>query len=376
MRCAIIAKRDYWRSLCKRRVALWAGNRSIRAVLAGCSDFAPGAGRLVLPGRHSIRKLNRMRNKMNMMKRFVKSFILKGTAVVRSLASALRAGRYRATRCPQSRHAAIRKAGSPFYYGWINIVSPFRMAFPRRLKHVAPFSERHRSLSFALQPKRQRSFVAFRPGILAKALVLGGLVAGLSASGEEENEWKQAGDRIPDAVLRTADNEPFSLREEVSEQPAVLIFYRGGWCPLCTAHLFELARVESELRERGFQILGISPDRPEKVRESEDAGDFEYRLLSDSDMVAARGFGIAFQVEDELVRTYMESHGIDLEGDSGRDHHMLPHPAVFVVDTGGIIRFANVNPDYRVRLSGEEILEAANSISRSNPGESEPNVEQ
>ncbi len=204
--------------------------------------------------------------------------------------------------------------------------------------------------------------VTCRPIALVKALVLGSLLAGVPALGDVENEWKQAGDQVPDAVLKTADNEPFPLREAVSEQPALLIFYRGGWCPFCTTHLSEVASVEQEIREMGLRIIGISPDRPGKIKETERSGDFEYLLLSDSDMDAAQGFRIAFQVEPDLVRVYRENHGIDLEADSGRDHHLLPHPAVFIIDTEGVIRYADVNPDYRERLSGEELIEAAKSV--------------
>lgn len=55
---------------------------------------------------------------------------------------------------------------------------------------------------------------------------------------------------------------------------------------------------------------------------------------------------------------------IDLEAASGRTHHLLPHPAVFVADTGGTIRFAHVNPDYKVRLEPKSILEAAKAAVR------------
>ncbi len=45
----------------------------------------------------------------------------------------------------------------------------------------------------------------------------------------------------------------------------------------------------------------------------------------------------------------------------GKTHHLLPHPAVFVVDAKGAIRFAHVNPDYRQRLDPQAILKAARS---------------
>ena len=37
------------------------------------------------------------------------------------------------------------------------------------------------------------------------------------------------GTTIPAVTLRTADGEAFDLNAAVSQQPSVLVFYRGGW---------------------------------------------------------------------------------------------------------------------------------------------------
>ena len=167
------------------------------------------------------------------------------------------------------------------------------------------------------------------------------------------------GDEVPDVTLRTEEGTEVSLRKLISEKPTVLIFYRGGWCPFCTRHLQALVGIEDNLNRAGAQMLAISMDQPAKLKETPDRDKLGYRLLSDSDAAAAKAFGIAFQVEKSLVRKYKESYQIDLEAASGRDHHILPHPAVYVADTNGRIRFADVNPDYRTRLEPAKILEAA-----------------
>lgn len=38
-----------------------------------------------------------------------------------------------------------------------------------------------------------------------------------------------AGLRIPSVKLRSADDSEFDLAAAVKEQPAVVVFYRGGW---------------------------------------------------------------------------------------------------------------------------------------------------
>lgn len=170
------------------------------------------------------------------------------------------------------------------------------------------------------------------------------------------------GDAAPEVTLRTDKDAAFDLHAALKQKPAVLIFYRGGWCPYCTKHLAALAGIEKDLADAGFQLLAISTDQPSKLREKPENGALGYQLLSDSRMIAAKAFGIAFQVPDELVAKYKSGFGIDLEAASGQTHHLLPHPAVYVVDQKGVIRFAHVNEDYKVRLEPEKVLEAARAV--------------
>lgn len=166
------------------------------------------------------------------------------------------------------------------------------------------------------------------------------------------------GTTIPDVTVRTAEGDTVTLRERISRQPTVLIFYRGGWCPYCNRHLAELQRVETQLTEMGYQILAVSADRPEMLRELRLDSVPGYTLLSDASMEAARKFGLAFKVDAETVEKYREN-GMDLEMRSGHDHHLLPVPAVFLVNTDGKITFQYVNPDYRTRIKSEVLLAAA-----------------
>lgn len=168
----------------------------------------------------------------------------------------------------------------------------------------------------------------------------------------------KVGDSIPDVKLRTEDDKEVSLRKLVSEKPTVLIFYRGGWCPFCNRHLQSLAGIEDDLNKAGVQLLAISMDQPAKLKATPDREKLHYRLLSDSDATAATAFGIAFKVDDKTVEKY-NGYGINLDAASGNDHHILPHPAVFIANTNGVIRFAHVNPDYKVRLEPAKILETA-----------------
>lgn len=181
---------------------------------------------------------------------------------------------------------------------------------------------------------------------------------------EVQIEHLDVGDALPTGEVRTDEGNIVAVQNLVAEKPAVLVFYRGGWCIYCSRHLAALADIVPALDDMGFQILAISPDRPAKLREKPKFENLPYTLLSDSSMTVSQSFGITFKVEDERVAKFAKNYGIDLEGDSGETHHLLPHPSVFIVDSGGIIRFAHVDPNYRKRLDPEEIQKAADGVLR------------
>ncbi len=107
----------------------------------------------------------------------------------------------------------------------------------------------------------------------------------------------------------------------------------------------------------GATMVGISPDDPAHSRQNIAKNSIPFPILSDSEVAAAKAFRLAFRVDDETVKKY-QGFGIDLEKASGKSHHALPVPAVFIVDRGGKIIFAHSDPDYRQRLEPARIVEA------------------
>jgi peroxiredoxin len=125
--------------------------------------------------------------------------------------------------------------------------------------------------------------------------------------------------------------------------------------------LVQLREIEPELKGLGVQLLAISPDRPSKVRETLDKHKMGFTLLSDSEMIAARAFRVAYKLDDQTLQE-LRKYNIDVEDASGQQHHMLPVPAQFLVATNGVIQFEYVNPDYRVRIDPDLLLSTARTI--------------
>lgn len=197
----------------------------------------------------------------------------------------------------------------------------------------------------------------------AGVLVIGAgmAIAGLDdmvASSAETTKPLKAGVKAPNPGLHNLEGKKTDLTTVVGEKPTVLIFYRGGWCPYCNRHLAELGKIEGDLMEMGYQMVAVSPDTPAELNKSTEKGELKYKLFSDSSAQAAKQFGIAFKVEESLVTKYKNDYKIDLEAASGQKHHILPVPSVFIIKKGMIV-YSYSNPDYRVRLKGDEVLAAA-----------------
>jgi peroxiredoxin len=197
---------------------------------------------------------------------------------------------------------------------------------------------------------------------LTSALLVLTLAAAAAAGGASPDDPArvkplEVGVTAPAFSVREADGKPFRFEPKKLSKPTMLIFYRGGWCPYCNAHLKDLRTAVPQVSELGFDVLFLSTDRP-AILSSSLKEPVDYHLLSDSEVNAARAFGVAFRMDDATYAKY-KSYGLDLEETQGATHHELPVPAVFIVDRKGTIRFAHTNADYTQRLPAAEVVEAA-----------------
>ncbi len=178
---------------------------------------------------------------------------------------------------------------------------------------------------------------------------------------------KATGDAAPAFTVRTVDDEPYRFDPHALERPAILISFRGGWCPYCNLHLSELRNVIPQLSDMGYDVLFLSGDRPEQLYEGleadtqQDIAGRNYVILSDADMQAARALGIAFRI-DAGLHDYLERKDRDYEGSSIGKHNALAVPAVYVIDVDGRIVFDFVNANYKIRLPADELLTAARRV--------------
>ena len=70
----------------------------------------------------------------------------------------------------------------------------------------------------------------------------------------------------------------------------------------------------------------------------------------------ADAFALVFTVDTRIQAMYLERLGNDLPVLNGDDSFTLPLPATYLIGQDGIITYAYVNADYRLRADPEEVL--------------------
>src|ERR1700730_4788012 len=90
------------------------------------------------------------------------------------------------------------------------------------------------------------------------------------------------GDEAPDFTLPDADGNLVSL-SALRGQRVIVYFYPAAMTPGCTKQACDFRDSLSSLAAAGLTVLGISPDKPEKLARFRDKEGLNFPLLSDPD---------------------------------------------------------------------------------------------
>jgi peroxiredoxin Q/BCP len=102
----------------------------------------------------------------------------------------------------------------------------------------------------------------------------------------------RTGDPVPDFTLPDQNGTPTTLSALLSNGPVVLFFYPKAMTPGCTKESCHFRDLAAEFAAVGAQRVGISGDSVDKQAQFADKHDFDYPLLSDSDRVVSKIFGV------------------------------------------------------------------------------------
>ena len=180
------------------------------------------------------------------------------------------------------------------------------------------------------------------------------LVGWLRDTGVASHALK-VGDDAPDFLLPDADGRLHSSEELRRNGPLVLSFFRGGWCPFCTAELCALQAAKDEFESVGATLAAVTPETRDFPRQLKRNLGLDLKVLSDVDYGVAMSYGVLFRAPDE-VKAHYSGLGFDFGARHGSSDWMLPIPATYVIDAEGRIRGAFVDPDFTIRQEPAQIL--------------------
>ncbi len=151
------------------------------------------------------------------------------------------------------------------------------------------------------------------------------------------------GDVAPDFALLGSDNTPAGRRTyslaEYRGRPLVLVFYPGDHSPTCTRQLNSYTADMASFTDAGAQVVALSPQSVTSHEAfSDNQGGFGFPLLADTDKAVGKAYGIL--------------------GPLG-----LYRRSAFVVDAGGIIRYAHKAVAGFSFRSSEELVAAVEACS-------------
>jgi len=87
-----------------------------------------------------------------------------------------------------------------------------------------------------------------------------------------------------------------------------------------------------------------------------------FDLLGDPGNQVAQKYGLVFALPEDLKTLYLQ-FGIDVAKHNGDDSWTLPMPGRFIIDQTGIVRYAEVDPDYTVRPEPEHTVATLKKLS-------------
>ncbi len=122
---------------------------------------------------------------------------------------------------------------------------------------------------------------------------------------------------------------------EIRRSAALLLFFRGNWCPLCMVQIREIAEQYRELAARGVQVYLVGSQSEQQTAELARKYDVPMHFMADPDAQAARALGI------------LHENGVPF-GNFGYESDTAM-PTAILSDAKGKIIWADLTDNYRVR---------------------------
>ena len=164
---------------------------------------------------------------------------------------------------------------------------------------------------------------------------------------ETDIERVAVGTMAPDFTLARFGGGTTTLSSMRTKKNVVLVFYRGYWCPYCIAQLKEMRSLLTDELKKDTEMLVVSIDdekgtQTAVTRITADGMKADFTFLSDPDHAVIARYGVT---------------------NPAGSRRGIPHPATYVIDKKGVVRWRDIQTDYKIRPTNAAVLTAVTALS-------------
>jgi len=167
----------------------------------------------------------------------------------------------------------------------------------------------------------------------------------------------KVGTKAPDFILKATDGSSFTLSESLQQQPIVMLFYRGQWCPVCSRYFSKFMEDLPEITAKGAKVIAVTPETNENIAKIVDETGISFPVFQDSDYSVMTAYDVLFHVTEKYQQKIRDRLKSDIATNNGQEDARLPVPATYVIGQDGIIKYVQFDLDYKNRASVKDILE-------------------
>jgi peroxiredoxin len=191
--------------------------------------------------------------------------------------------------------------------------------------------------------------------ILSLSLLLFVSAIAFAQMNMQKPEGLKVGDKAPAIVGMDQNGKKVSLKDILKNGEAVLIFYRGQWCPYCNKQLSHLNDSLSYITAKGGTIITITPETADNIKKTISKTKASFSIVEDKGLAIMKDYKVSFAVDEKTIEKY-KGYGIDFEKANGDNGANLPVPATYIVGKNGKIKYVFFNADYSKRASVKDIV--------------------
>lgn len=167
----------------------------------------------------------------------------------------------------------------------------------------------------------------------------------------------KVGDKAPDFTGYDQKGKQVTMKNLLEKGPAVLFFYRGKWCPVCSRYLNSYQDSLNLISNQGVTLIAITPESIENVEQTVKAHNITFTVIYDCQEKIMKDYDVMFTVTKAYQDKILSSLSTDIAKNNGREAARLPVPATYIINRDGIIVAVQFDPNYNSRASVKWILQ-------------------